>query len=146
MRLRPRAHCEIVGLAMALVEITKHMRRHVDLAPREVPGGTVGGRMPWANIPRSSSCSESFMQAPASPMMSGNIALAGGRVSNPSERSPSDRCRQLSHKTARRSGSRSARSTAAIAMAITAGGKAVVKMKLRQRLINSSRSARLPAT
>ena len=26
---------------MALVEITKHMRRHVDLAPREVPGGTV---------------------------------------------------------------------------------------------------------
>ena len=31
-------------------------------------------------------------------------------------------------------------------MAIIAGGNAVVKMKLRQRLIKSSRSARLPAT
>ena len=42
---------------------------------REVAGGTVGGRIPWANTPRENRYSENFMHASASPTMSGRIWL-----------------------------------------------------------------------
>src|SRR6185437_11585491 len=40
---------------------------------REEPSGTVGGRMPWANTPRSSSPSQSSMVSSASPISIGTI-------------------------------------------------------------------------
>src|SRR5690349_11401568 len=105
---------------------------------RDVPGGTVGGRIPCANTPCSKSFCENCMQLSASPTISGNIGLCKSLSPKPSRFNPSDKNRQFSHNRSRRSGSRATRSMAAMAMAIIAGGNAVVKMKLRQRLIKSA--------
>ena len=43
---------------------------------RDVPSGTVGGRIPCAKMPRDNNCSEKRMHFPASPMISGKIGLA----------------------------------------------------------------------
>ena len=114
---------------------------------RDVPGGTVGGRMPCANTPRSSNAADNAMHRSASPTISGKIGLSLSPKSN-TEPAQSLLAALDSYRrsAARRSGSLCTKSMAASAIAITAGGSEVVKIKLRQRLINKSRSARLPAT
>ncbi len=113
---------------------------------REVPTGTVGGRMPWANTPRSSNAADKAMQRAASPTISGKIGLSLLPNSNPSRLSPCFSFWQLCRSASRRCGSLCTRSMAASAIAITAGGSEVVKIKLRQRLISKSHNSRLPAT
>src|SRR6185295_15647006 len=113
---------------------------------RDVPTGTVGGRMPWANTPRSSKTPDNAMQRAASPTISGKIGLSLFPNSNPSLLSPNFNFWQLSRSASRRCGSFCISSMAANAIAITAGGSEVVKMKLRQRLISKSHNPRLPAT
>ena len=61
---RARSMCARVWVAIKVI------RR------RDVPSGTVGGRIPWAKTPRSKSCSEKRMHLAASPIISGKIGLA----------------------------------------------------------------------
>ena len=50
---------------------------------RELPGGTVGGRIAWAKTPRASAPSQTRTVMAASPMTSGTICVADTGAGTP---------------------------------------------------------------
>jgi hypothetical protein len=102
---------------------------------REVPAGTVGGRIAWAKIPRSSARSLAATVALASPTISGTIGVSpsGTGRPDPDRASRSTSALRCSFST-RRGCSRSS-SSAAIAAATAGGGSAVEKISVRAVLI-----------
>ena len=76
---RPRTHAPPAtprGLAQLGLGVRRH---HREPQPRACPPGTVGGRIAWANTPRSSARSQAAIAASASPTTSGTICVVGLR-------------------------------------------------------------------
>ncbi len=89
---------------------------------RQVPGGTVGGRIACAKTPSASRRSQSAIASSASPITSGTIWVSDPIGSSPSERSPSRSAAAFACRRSTRSG-RSASSSSAAGAAATAGGR-----------------------
>ena len=113
---------------------------------RDVPSGTVGGRMAWAKTPRSSAASQTAIACAASPMTSGTICVEEPATSKPSRASSVRRVRARAWRSPTRSGCSSSSSSAARAAAIAGGGGAVEKMSARAVFTSSSRTAPVLAT
>src|SRR5262249_26198253 len=116
---------------------------------RAGPRGTVGGRMPCAKMPRSSKASHACMAAVASPMTMGTICDQRPRgAGSPSAARPSANRVATCWSWARRAvpSAPAASVTAAWEAAATAGGRAVVKTKLRAHWVRYSTRAAEPAT
>ena len=102
---------------------------------REVPSGTVGGRIAWANTPFSMPRSQTFIACAASPTTSGTMWVLEAPTSKP-WLSSSARIRSPLFASLRtRRGCSSSRSSAASAPATAGGGSAVEKMSGRAVLI-----------
>jgi hypothetical protein len=102
---------------------------------RDVPAGTVGGRIAWANTPRSSARSQAAIAASGSPTISGTIGVSPGSTAIPASPSASRRTVELRCSFSTRRGCSRSRSSAAIAAAIAGGGSAVEKISVRAVLI-----------
>ena len=121
----------------------------VDIAvkrSRAVPSGTVGGRMPWANTPCSSSASEILIACSESPMWTGTIWLSESPTGRPSAASASRRTAELTASRWTISGSASSSASASCAAATTGGGSAVEKMNERTVLSRYSTISLEPQT
>ena len=106
----------------------------VDIAvkrSREVPSGTVGGRMPWAKMPCSSMASDSLIVCVESPTRTGTIWLSERPTGSPSAASASRRTAALTPSRWTISGSASSSASASSAAATAGGGSAVEKMNER---------------
>ena len=116
---------------------------------REVPSGTVGGRMAWAKTPPSKARSHTRMACPASPTTSGTTCVVDPATSKPSRASASRSAPALACRRSARSGRASTSPSAASAPATAGGGGAVEKMKGRaaltsQRAVVRSVAAKAP--
>ena len=98
---------------------------------REVPSGTVGGRMAWAKTPRSIASSQMRIACLASPTTSGTICVVEPATSKPSRASSSRRASPLAWSFSTRWGCSVRSSSAASAPATAGGGGAVEKMNGR---------------
>jgi hypothetical protein len=98
---------------------------------REVPSGTVGGRIAWANTPRSSARSHTAMATRASPITRGTIWVVEPVSAKPSRASSARRASALSLSLSTRRGCSRSSSSAARAPATAGGGSAVEKISER---------------
>ena len=102
---------------------------------REVPSGTVGGRMAWAKTPRSSAASHTDMARWASPTTSGTIWVCAPVTSKPSRASSDRSVSALAWSFSTRRGCSRRSSSAASAPATAGGGNAVEKISERAVLM-----------
>ena len=102
---------------------------------RELPAGTVGGRIAWAKIPRSSARSLAATAAFASPTISGTIGVSPSGTAIPASASASRSTIELRCSFSTRRGCSRSSSSAAIAAATAGGGSAVEKISVRAVLI-----------
>ena len=113
---------------------------------REVPMGTVGGRIAATHQPRSNRWRESAIARAASPSTNGWIAVIEGDSGIPSCAAPLRNRAMFDSKRRRCSGSLWMIANAARAAAAIDGGGAVENTQLRARWIRYSISASEPAT
>ena len=98
---------------------------------RDVPSGTVGGRIAWAKTPCSIASSQMRIAICASPTTSGTICVVEPATSKPSRASSSRSASALAWSFSTRRGCSASSSSAASAAATTGGGSAVEKMSER---------------
>jgi hypothetical protein len=104
---------------------------------RDVPSGTVGGRIAWANTPPSSASSHMRIAWCASPTTSGTIWVAEPDTSKPSRASSARSDAAFDCRRSTRCGWSHSSSSAASAPAATGGAGAVEKMNGRAVLSRS---------
>ena len=105
---------------------------------RQVPGGTVGGRIACAKSPSVSSRSQSAIASSASPTTRGTIWVSEPAGSSPSERSPARSAAAFAASRSTRFGRSTRSSSAAEAAATAGGGGAVEKMNGRAEFSRKS--------
>jgi hypothetical protein len=102
---------------------------------RDVPSGTVGGRIAWAKTPPSIAISHTRIARSASPTTSGTICVDEPATSKPSRASSSRMTPALACSLSTISGCSCRTSRAASAPATAGGGRAVEKMSDRAVLV-----------
>ena len=101
---------------------------------RELPSGTVGGRIAWANAPRRRAASQSAVAESGAPTTSGMIGIVPGSTAKPCPASSARSNRAFSCARETISGRAASRCSASRAAPSEGGGRAVEKISVRARL------------
>jgi hypothetical protein len=102
---------------------------------RELPAGTVGGRIAWAKMPFSSARSLARTASSASPTITGTICVGSFGTGSPWAASASRSTARVPLELLHPPGCSRSSSSAAIAAATAGGGRAVEKISVRAVLI-----------